>query len=98
MSTPVRKKRPKKKQNPRKGRALVLAFWGIFIIGLTLWLTAEKNRPAEALANDEVLALGAEVYSANCATCHGTEGEGHGEIEVAPALNATEHAWHHPDG
>ncbi len=77
---------------------MVLAFWGIFIIGLTLWLTAEKKRPSEALANSEILALGAEVYVANCATCHGVDGEGHGEIEVAPALNSTEHAWHHADG
>ena len=98
MSNRVRKNRSKQKKDSRKRHALTLAFWGLFIIGLTLWLTAEKNRPSEALANNEILALGAEVYAANCATCHGIDGEGHGEIEVAPALDSTEHAWHHADG
>ena len=98
MSSKVRKDRREKKQNARKQRALVFVFWGVLIIGMTLWLTAQKNRPSEALASSEVLALGAEVYAANCAACHGANGEGHGDVEVAPALDSTEHAWHHADG
>ena len=44
------------------------------------------------------LALGAQVYVENCAACHGPKGEGHADIAAAPALDASEHAWHHADG
>ena len=42
----------------------------------------------------ETLSLGADLYSANCATCHGAQGEGQGNV---PALNGSQHAWHHSD-
>ncbi len=41
-------------------------------------------------------ALGREVFVSNCARCHGENAEGH-VVEPAPALDASEHAWHHPD-
>ena len=44
-----------------------------------------------------MLALGETIYSANCASCHGAEGEGYASIQNAPALNGSEHSWHHPD-
>ena len=42
----------------------------------------------------ETLSLGADLYSATCATCHGTQGAGQGNV---PALNGSQHAWHHSD-
>ncbi|MBT3189902.1 MAG: cytochrome c [Anaerolineae bacterium] len=98
MSNRARKDRRKKKQAERLQKTLSLVFIGVLIIGLAAWLSSQNNRPSEALASRDVLALGEEVYAANCATCHGANGEGHGEVEVAPALDATEHAWHHADG
>ncbi|MCP4139736.1 MAG: cytochrome c [Chloroflexi bacterium] len=91
MNTRVRKDR-------RKRQILIYLFWGVLIIGLTLWLTSQKNRPSEALVSDDILLLGKEVYAENCATCHGATGEGHAKIQSAPALNSSEHAWHHADG
>lgn len=45
-----------------------------------------------------VLALGETLYQTNCVACHSVNGEGYGNPEMpAPALNGTEHAWHHSD-
>lgn len=45
-----------------------------------------------------MVALGRQVYAESCASCHGAQGEGHAELIQAPALDETEHAWHHADG
>ncbi len=98
MSKRARNGRRKNKQTKNFQRTLRLVLAGVLILGSIAWLTSQKNRPAEALANDDVLALGEKIYITHCSSCHGLTGEGHGEIEVAPALNSTEHAWHHADG
>lgn len=41
--------------------------------------------------------LGREVFLRVCAECHGQNAEGYANGLAAPALNSTEHAWHHPD-
>jgi len=53
----------------------------------------------------ERLALGRQVYEANCATCHGADLEGEPDWRKrradgtlpAPPHDATGHTWHHPD-
>jgi len=46
----------------------------------------------------EQVALGRDLYDANCATCHGAAGAGYAQETIpAPAINGTMHAWHHPD-
>jgi mono/diheme cytochrome c family protein len=55
-------------------------------------------QPGEPIASAEVIALGAQVYGEACANCHGDQGQGHAFVEQAPALDNSEHAWHHPDG
>jgi mono/diheme cytochrome c family protein len=50
--------------------------------------------------------LGAEVYQANCAGCHGQDGQGQPNwqrrgsdgIYPAPPHDSTGHTWHHADG
>ncbi len=50
------------------------------------------------------ISVGAKVFQANCATCHGKKGEGAvnwrqigvDEKMPPPPLNGTGHAWHHP--
>ncbi len=98
MSRHKREERRRRERARRRQRTLGLMVVGVVILGLTGFLAWRNNRPAPPLATEEVLALGAQVYAENCAACHGAEGEGHGQIPEAPALNATEHAWHHPDG
>lgn len=74
---------------------LVLIALGLALIAYFVYI---GNRPADALVSEEVLALGARVYAENCASCHGDQGQGHVLVEQAPALDSSEHAWHHPDG
>ena len=56
-------------------------------------------------ADAELVALGEEVYAANCASCHGADLEGEADWQQrkadgklpAPPHDATGHTWHHPD-
>ena len=45
----------------------------------------------------ETLARGATLFGETCAACHGASGEGHATALNAPALNGSEHTWHHSD-
>ena len=52
----------------------------------------------------EQLATGKAVYDANCAACHGVNGEGQPNWKVpvngvypAPPHDSSGHTWHHPD-
>ena len=47
--------------------------------------------------------LGAKIFQQNCAACHGANAQGlagqqssNNDGSLAPALNGTAHAWHHP--
>ncbi|WP_343561913.1 cytochrome c [Kiloniella sp. b19] len=55
--------------------------------------------------NQELVALGADLYAENCAACHGAQLEGQlnwrqrnadGRLP-APPHDETGHTWHHPD-
>ena len=73
---------------------------------------AQQLTDIDAVATDngrwysaEQLVLGAEVFSANCASCHGDRAQGLADdwrqrgadgAFPPPPLNGTAHAWHHP--
>jgi mono/diheme cytochrome c family protein len=52
------------------------------------------------------IAAGQELYQANCAACHGAQGQGQPNWQErradgklpAPPMNGDGHTWHHPDG
>jgi mono/diheme cytochrome c family protein len=48
-------------------------------------------------ATPNPVAQGREVFLRVCAECHGQNGEGYANELFALALDASEHAWHHPD-
>ncbi|MCW8928812.1 MAG: cytochrome c [Gammaproteobacteria bacterium] len=70
--------------------------------------TQQKNTPEDMKlpprASFSQVTRGGKLYQANCATCHGTQGEGEPNwrqtradgVNPAPPLNGTGHAWHHP--
>ena len=87
--------------------------WTIWLRGtlIALGLTA-CGRPAGSTTvvpyptlDPSLVALGREVYVANCATCHGPNAEGAlnwatpgpDGLLPAPAHDDSGHTWHHPD-
>jgi mono/diheme cytochrome c family protein len=74
------------------------------VVGLVVLLSREPQPKADP-EDAEQVALGATVYAAQCASCHGANLEGQrgwrrplpsGKV-LAPPHNATGHTWHHPD-
>jgi mono/diheme cytochrome c family protein len=59
-------------------------------------VTPEAEETPEA-TEEAAAEMGREVYLRACAECHGESGEGYANELAAPALDASEHAWHHPD-
>lgn len=90
-----------------RDRSLWLVAAGIVAVGVVvivvIMLATLAPRTADTTgtpgAGVEVsLGRGQQLYDANCASCHGANGEGYASRETpAPAVNAGEHAWHHPD-
>ncbi|MGB1249090.1 MAG: c-type cytochrome [Candidatus Promineifilaceae bacterium] len=68
--------------------------------------SAEPQTISEQISADAAtLEMGATVYAANCANCHGVNLEGQTEWKTpnedgtwkAPPHDETGHTWHHPD-
>ena len=65
-----------------------------------------EARDAAPPLDPEVLRVGAVVYHARCATCHGSRGEGAPDWKrpgpngayPPPPHDSTGHTWHHADG
>ena len=87
--------------------AIGLFVGGAVIAAVAFWPRSE-TAPAVALAPGEaaVVAKGARIYEAQCASCHGANLEGEpnwrergadGRLP-APPHDETGHTWHHPDG
>lgn len=75
---------------------------GIAVAG-PLW--AERDGSGLAEASAEQFERGADIYAANCASCHGAKLEGQPDWKrrlpsgrlPAPPHDASGHTWHHPD-
>jgi mono/diheme cytochrome c family protein len=72
-------------------------------------LPASAEQPSSSIASSDAdtIAHGQRLFAQNCSPCHGKEAVGenpaspmggwHPQVgPVAPALNGTGHAWHHP--
>ena len=83
-------------------------------VGIGVWLLVGAPRPggrneSEGLGAwpppSRVVALGRSAYQANCAVCHGVNGEGEPNWKTknadgtypAPPHDGSGHTWHHPD-
>jgi S-disulfanyl-L-cysteine oxidoreductase SoxD len=64
--------------------------------GLLAACGAAPVTPAPMATPDPVM-QGREIFLRVCAECHGQNGEGYANDLAAPALDHSEHAWHHPD-
>ncbi len=71
----------------------------IFMIVVTACAVATPALSPETMATstpDQVI-RGAQVFRDVCAECRGVDAEGYANELNAPALDSTEHAFHHPD-
>ena len=90
-------------------RSITLLAGGLVLAGLLGAVLFLRPAGAEGvrLAPDDAatVALGAEVYAAECAACHGASLEGQPDWRTpgpdgllpAPPHDATGHTWHHDD-
>ncbi len=69
----------------------VLAVAAVF-----LWPKANTSNTLSSQDNEQLI-MGETIFQANCASCHGATGQGHQAVKEAPALNGSEHSWHHAD-
>ncbi len=97
MRKSKRENRRQRKQAEKRKQAAITIGAVVLAVAALAFILWRSNLPAEPLAGEDVLAVGETVYAQNCASCHGSEGEGHGSVTEAPALDDSEHAWHHPD-
>ena len=91
------RKRPrsKSKRDSNSGNIIIV---GIALVLLAVYINWVSSQPTEPLAGKDIITLGEQVYKESCAACHGEQGEGHAALAQAPALDDSEHAWHHADG
>ena len=87
-------------------RIALIVVGGAALFGATLYafsnVLAETDRVV-LRDNDPAIALGANVYEANCASCHGADLEGQANWRspgedgrlLAPPHDETGHTWHH---
>lgn len=88
-------------------RVTLVAGVGAVLVGAALFAVTSQSADADRIVlrdtDPETVALGASVYAANCASCHGTDLEGQpnwrspgedGRLP-APPHNETGHTWHH---
>ena len=105
-----RKKRQSLQKRRRPWFLFAVAGLGLLLIGgfilfynpTTATAITVNAEPVSA----EQIALGKEVYNANCASCHGPTGEGQPNWKQpdekgalpAPPHDSSGHTWHHADG
>jgi len=85
--------------------AVVLAVVGAAYVNVIGGGGEMQTEAGADASNPEQVALGATVYAANCADCHGAKLEGQPNWRVknadgtlpAPPHDASGHTWHHPD-
>ena len=97
---------PRPSQQHRGVRLFTLTFFGALLLGaLLLAIRAGMRPPRAGPTNAQLVARGRQVYSAQCAQCHGANLEGQPNWKEprpdgsrpAPPHDATGHTWHHPD-
>jgi mono/diheme cytochrome c family protein len=78
---------------------------GLVAAGAAAWLAHRKFVPPISADDPRQVALGAAVYAARCAQCHGANLEGQPDWQQrlangrlpAPPHDSSGHTWHHPD-
>jgi len=84
---------------------LISVVVGLAAAGAALWVEERKFVPPISPDDPRQVTLGAAVYAARCAQCHGANLEGQPNWQQrkangrlpAPPHDASGHTWHHPN-
>jgi S-disulfanyl-L-cysteine oxidoreductase SoxD len=97
---------PQARRGPSQRTLLIIGFFGV-VIAIFAATALGRERPAAGtdVHDARLVALGQQVYVANCASCHGGNLEGQPNWQQpladgsmpAPPHDATGHTWHHND-
>lgn len=76
----------------------------VFLVGAIIYATRDSRSSIDPTDN-QLVAVGHQVYGRACASCHGAQLEGQPNWRVrlpngrmpAPPHDANGHTWHHPD-
>ena len=104
MTRRGKKSKGKGKRSTRKAKAkkssrnlIIGVIVAAVLIGLGFLLFRPQPDALNQTGAQEISMADAKVlYDNNCASCHGDQGQGHIQLN-APALDSSEHAWHHAD-
>jgi len=104
MTRRGKKSKGKGRRSTRKAKAqqsnrylIIGAVVIIVLVGLGFLLLGPRIGSSSQTANENQSMADAKIlYDNNCASCHGEGGQGHIQLN-APALDSSEHAWHHAD-
>ena len=88
----------------RRVPTFAFAVVGTAAIVTAVWLVM-RGAPGTEPNDSDQIALGAEIYAAHCAVCHGAELQGQADWRKrlpsgrlpAPPHDETGHTWHHSD-
>ena len=84
----------------------IIFFFSILLVWLFYTNYMNKDNEIRLIPNDlSLITLGQNIYSENCASCHGVDLEGQENWQKrddegylpAPPHDETGHTWHHPD-
>ena len=101
----------KKRQTQPKSKEPLWLWVGLIItiiMGAGAYFYYQSTDSLSATATQEKIALGEKLFTENCLSCHGSGARGENPAQsrggqkadgsyLAPALNGTGHAWHHPN-
>ncbi len=104
----TRRQKQAHRQQEQRRRTMTWAAIGavaLLLISAAIFIAAISGAPAIDAGDPEQLALGEQVYAAQCAACHGANLEGEADWQQptaegllkAPPHDETGHTWHHDD-
>lgn len=108
MTATQAKKSPPKRRKRKEPAGLWIGLGLLLIAGIGAYFYYQPPASLSEPHTSEQIKLGETLFAQNCASCHGSQGEGEDKnnpgggtkpngMSRVPALNGSAHSWHHPN-